>query len=277
MKKLIALLAIMMVFVGCTEADNTVSDTSSVQENKTFTIEATAFDAIDSIYKDGKLDYDKAKEFIANNTDYVFDPNSYINNGVDREIYGVAYPYGEEIVNAQRYDSFIENITQKKSDSIAVVSFGYFPYVDVVEYSAENGKYLLTRYNKVSGGYSRNFFSEAEVEIYVNSVYIKGKHFSMRMPRNEKMTPLSIDETETLSSTHISTKIQNYLGDNYKVEYIGKVEGDGYFGEPSEYFYIHTKNPETDEWIMGDTLGISLDLKRVYGGNTLGDKWLYVR
>ena len=125
MKKLIALLAIVMVFAGCTEADNTVSDTSSVQENKTFTIEATAFDAIDSIYKDGKLDYDKAKEFIANNADYVFDPNSYINNNVDSEIYGVAYPYGKEIVNADRYDSFIENATNKKSDSIAVVSFGY--------------------------------------------------------------------------------------------------------------------------------------------------------
>lgn len=276
MKKLIALLAIVMVFAGCTEADNTVSDTSSVQENKTFTIEATAFDAIDSIYKDGKLDYDKAKEFIANNADYVFDPNSYINNNVDSEIYGVAYPYGKEIVNADRYDSFIENATNKKSDSIAVVSFGYFPYVDVVEYSAENERYLLTRYNKVDGGYTRDLFSEAKIEVYENSAYIKGEHFSMRMPRNEKMTPVSTDEAELLSSTHISTKIQNYLGDNYKVEYMGQDEG-GAYGEPCEYFYIHTKNPETDEWIMDDTLGISLDFKRVYGGNALGDKWQYMK
>ena len=271
MKKLIVLLAVVLVFVGCTEVDNTVSDTSSVQESKSFTVEATAFDAIDSIYKDGELDYDKAKNFVADNPDYVFDPNSYINNNVDSEIYGVAYPYGKEIVNAERYDSFIENISNKKSDSIAVVYFGYFPYVDVVEYSAENERYFLTRYNKVDSGYSRNFFSEAEATIYENSAYIKGEHFSLRMPRNEKMTPVSIDGTE------LSTKIQNYLGDNYKVEYIGQVEGDGYFDEPCEYFYIHTKNPETNEWIMDDTLGISLDFKRVYGGNALGDKWQYMK
>lgn len=277
MKKLIVLLAVVMVFAGCAMVEDTTSGTSSVQESKSFTVEATAFDAIDSIYKDGKLDYDRAKDFVLNNPDYVFDPNSYINNGVDKEIYGVAYPYGKEIVNAERYDSFIENISNKKSDSIAVVCFGYFPYVDVVEYSAENDKYLLTRYNKVDGAYSRNFFSEAEVEIYESSVYIKGEHFSVRMPRNEKMTPLSIDETETLSATHISTKVQDYLGDNYKVEYVGTVEGDGYFGETCEYFYIHTKNPETDEWIMDDTLGISLDFKRVYGGNALGDKWQYMK
>ena len=277
MKKLIVLLAFVLVFVGCTEVDNTVSDTSSVQESKSFTVEATAFDAIDSIYKDGKLDYDRAKDFVLNNPDYVFDPNSYINNGVDKEIYGVAYPYGKEIVNAERYDSFIENISNKKSDSIAVVYFGYFPYVDVVEYSAENERYFLTRYNKVDGAYSRNFFSEAEVEIYESSVYIKGEHFSVRMPRNEKMTPLSIDEAETLSATHISTKVQDYLGDSYKVEYVGTVEGDGYFGETCEYFYIHTKNPETDEWIMDNTLGVSLDYKKIYGGNALGSKWLYVR
>lgn len=276
MKKLIVLLAIVMVFVGCTEVDDTTSDTSSVQESKPFTIEATIFDAIDGIYKDGELDYDKAKDFVVNNPDYVFDPNSYINNGVDKEIYGVTYPYGKEIVNAERYESFIESITNKKPDSIAVVSFGYFPYVDVVEYSAENGRYLLTRYNKVDGGYTRDFFSEAEVQIYENSVYIKGEHVSVRMPKKDKMLPLSIDETELLSSTHLTTKIQNYLGDNYKVEYMGQDEG-GAYGEPCEYFYIHTKNLETNEWIMDNTLGFSLDYKKIYGGNALGSKWLYVR
>lgn len=271
MKKLIVLLAIVMVFVGCTEVDDTTSDTSSVQENKTFTIEATAFDAIDSIYKDGELNYDKAKDFVVNNPDYVFDPNSYINNGVDREIYGVGYPYGEEIVNAQRYDSFIENITQNKSDSIAVVSFGYFPYVDLVEYSAENSKYILTRYNKVDGGYSKAFQSEAEVQVYESSAYIKGEHFSLRLPKSVEPTPISIDATD------LSVTIQNYLGDSYKVEYIGQVEGDGYFGETCEYFYIYTKSPETNEWMMDDTLGISLNFKRVYGGNALGSKWQYMR
>ena len=271
MKKLVVLLAIVLIFAGCNEIDETLSGTASVQENKTFTIEATAFDAIDSIYKDGKLDYDRAKDFVLNNPDYVFDPNSYINNGVDKEIYGVAYPYGKEIVNAERYDSFIENISNKKSDSIAVVYFGYFPYVDVVEYSAENERYFLTRYNKVDSGYSRNFFSEAEATIYENSVYIKGEHFSLRVPKSAEPTPISIDTTD------LSATIQNYLGDSYKVEYIGQVEGDGYFGETCEYFYIHTKNPETDEWIMDDTLGISLDFKRVYGGNSLGDKWQYMK
>ena len=271
MKKLIVLLAVVLIFAGCVRVGDTTSGTSNVQEGKSFTIEATTFDAINDIYKDDKLNVDKAKEFVADNPDYVFDPNSYINNGVDNEIYGVAYPYGKEIVNTGRYDSFIENITQKKSDSIAVVSFGYFPYLDVVEYSAENDRYFLTRYSKVEGGYSKAFFSEAEATIYENSAYIKGEHFSLRMPRNEKMTPVSIDGTE------LSTKIQNYLGDNYKVEYIGQVEGDGYFDEPCEYFYIHTKNPETNEWIMDDTLGISLDFKRVYSGNTLGDKWQYMR
>ena len=277
MKKLVVLLAFVLVFVGCTEMDNTVSDVSSVQESKTFVIEAAAFDAIDEIYKNGKLDIDKAKEFITDNSNYVFDPNLYINNGVDDEIYGVAYPYGEDIVNAERYDRFIENISNKKSDSIAVVSFGYFPYVDVVEYSAENERYFLTRYNKVDSGYSKAFFSEAEAEIYENSAYIKGEHFSVRMPKKDMTLPLSIDETELLSSTHICTKIQDYLGDNYKVEHVGTVEGDEYFGETCEYFYIHTKNPETDEWIMDDTLGISLDFKRVYGGNALGDKWQYMK
>ncbi len=276
MKKLIVLLAFVMIFVSCARVDDTTSGTSSVQESKSFTIEATTFDAIDGIYKDGELNYDKAKEFVAGNLDYVFNPNTYFNNNSDNEIYGIGYPYSKEIVNADRYDSFIENITNKKSDSIAVVSFGYFPYVDVVEYSAENNRYLLTRYNKVDGGYSRNFFSEAEAEVYENSVYIKGEHFCVRMLRNENMTPVSIDEAELLSSTHIATKIQNYLGDNYKVEYMGQDEG-GAYGEPCEYFYIHTKNPETDEWIMDNTLGFSLDFKRVYGGNALGDKWQYMR